>query len=835
MKPTVNRLAPGAALLVLLSAPLPSPAQVGNAIDRDLGRPSGIAVPVAGAAAAEEPTALEVNPAGVGFVPRLALQWFHEEAVTPGARGDGIWAASRAGPLGLGFSMQWMRPGGPLARYRKTTFALASSDTRTVSLALAWNRWSSPDPSLDRLGSWDVGLTYRPFRRLSFAAVMRDRDARLFGARLPVRYDLGVATRLWRDGLTLSADLLADDLARDDFRLTHAAAGAAVELRFGLALALQVAVPLRSDVPGPSDASALVSVSWNGPHAGWTGGGTLLRDRTGWFVGARMSSERYRSGATGHDVPLVDVEEALRGPRTLAFLSFGDPDPYGALLLRLEGLRNDPEVAALVVRVEGLPVSAGRAEELRAALARFRERKPVLAYLAGGGTTEYWLATGASAIAAPPGSIVAVNGVARSRLFLRDALARLGVGVDVVKRGAYKSAPEPLARSESSPEAREMTNSVLDDVFGRIVSDVAAARKLPDARVRELVDQGLFSAEEARGAGLLDEVLWPDEVEEWARRATGRRVHLARKYRLDPERRAQRWGPRSYVEVIRVEGTIAQGKSRGDRLGVDAIAGAETIAAQLRRAARDDDVRAIVLRIESPGGDGTASDLVWREVMRARRRKPVVASMGDLAASGGYLVAVGADAIVAEPSTLTGSIGVFALKPEVSGLLAKLSVTREAFRRGENAELTSLAKPWSASERAAVERLVDGFYGLFLDRVAEGRRLSREEVERVAGGRVWTGSQAVERRLVDRLGSLEDAVALARERARLRPRDAVEVRRAKGEGAGPLGLFDAATRAAAPEPPIAALAALVPELRALSLLSELGPVLALPVEWVAPE
>lgn len=837
MKPRVNGLAvPGAALVVaLLSVPLPSAAQVQNAIDRDLGRPAGMALPVAGAAAAEEPTALEVNPAGIGFVPRLALQWFHEQAVTPSSRGDGLWTATGVGPLGVGFAMQWLRPGGTAARYRKTTFALASTDTRTLSLAFAWNRWSSPDGAVDRLASWDVGLTYRPSRRLSLAAVMRDRDARLAGRRLAVRYDVGVATRLWRDALTLSADLLADDLARDDFRLTHAAAGLAVELRFGLAVGLQVAVPLRSEIEGPDGASAVVALSWNGPHGGWTGGVTPLRDRTGWFVGARVSSERYRSGATGHDAPLLDLEDALRGPRRIAFLSFGDPDPYGSLLLRLEGLREDPEVAALVVRIEGLPVSAGRAEELRGALARFRERKPVLAYLSGGGTTEYWLATGATAIAAPPGSAIFVNGISSSRIFLRDALARLGVGVDVVKRGAYKTAPEPLERSDSSPEAREVTNAVLDDVFGRVVSDVAAARKLAEPRVRELVDEGLFSAEDAKAAGLLDEVLWPDEVEEWARRATGRRVHLAPKYELDPERQAQRWGPASVVEIIRVEGTLAQGKSRGDRLGVDAIAGAETIGLQLRRAARDRKVKAIVLRIESPGGDGTASDLVWREVVRARRRKPVIASMGDVAASGGYLVAAGADAIVAEPSTLTGSIGVFALKPDVSGLLGKLSVAREAFTRGENAQLTSLAKPWSPSERAAVERQVERFYLLFLDRVSEGRRLSRDEVEAVAAGRVWTGRQALERRLVDRLGSLEDALALARERARLRPRDLVEVRRARREDGGPLGLFGAAGRALAPEPALAQLLSLVPELRAAAVLSELGPVLALPVEWVAPD
>jgi protease-4 len=247
-------------------------------------------------------------------------------------------------------------------------------------------------------------------------------------------------------------------------------------------------------------------------------------------------------------------------------------------------------------------------------------------------------------------------------------------------------------------------------------------------------------------------------------------------------------------------------------------------------------VRAIVLRVESPGGDGVAGDLIWREVVRARSRKPVIASLGDVAASAGYLVAVGADAIVAEPSTATGSIGVFALKPDLSGLLEKLAVRRESFRRGDNAHIASLAKPWSEGERAAVQRAVERFYEAFVEKVAQGRKLGRAEVLAVAEGRVWSGRAALERRLVDRLGSLEDAVALARERAGLGPGAAVVVRRADVEGEGLAGPFRAAARALAGEAaPLARLADLVPEVRALALLAEMGPLLALPLDWVDPE
>src|SRR5512133_3335487 len=208
MTPSVKVAAIAAALL----AAFPSRAQVQNAIDRDAGLPAGIAVPVAGAAVAEEPAALSTTPAALGFVPRLALQYFHEGDVTKGSEADGFWAANSVGPLGVGFAMQWIRPGeegGP--RYRLTTLGLALGDGHVLSLGFAWNWWASHDAALDQLSSWDVGITVRPTRYLSFAAAMRDRDARLDGTPLPVHYDFGAATRFWDDRLTLSADLLADD------------------------------------------------------------------------------------------------------------------------------------------------------------------------------------------------------------------------------------------------------------------------------------------------------------------------------------------------------------------------------------------------------------------------------------------------------------------------------------------------------------------------------------------------------------------------------------------------------------------------------------------------
>jgi protease-4 len=822
------------AILVLLLLPLPAQAQIAAA-EREAGLPAGLTLPNQFAAAAEEPTALGVNPAGLGFVGGLAFQYFHEGAPAEHASGDGLYLADRFGPLAVGYGVEWLRPGdAPLPGYRRSRLGLALSDGRSASLGVGWTWIHSGDGALERAGSWEVGATVRPFRFLSLGAAALGNGAHLGPARLPVRFDVGAGTRWWNDRITLTADLLADDRGQA-FRATQARLGAGLELLPGILAGLEVDLPTRSQSGPGHAATGLLTLTVNERHAGVTGGASRFEGRTGWIAGFRLSQERYRAPKTERSLATISFPDALE-PRKLLWLTVGDRDPYGLLVESILAARDDPAVGALLLRIDGAPIGSGRVEELRTLMISVRTRKPVLAYLTGGGTREYWLASAATAVAAPPGAPLMVNGFSSSQLYLRDLLERLGVGVQVVRAGAYKSATEPLVRSGPSPEAQKVTDSILDEIYGRLVADVAAARRLPQDRVRSLVDAGLFTTDEARAAGLLDVVLWPDEVREWAGQVTGRRLRVAGNYQPEQPRPAQRWGRPPIIEIVRLTGIIARSSGGSGLLGEDALAGADAVAAAIHRATDDGEVKAIVIRIESPGGDGFASDLIWREVVRARRKgKPIIASMGDLAASGGYLVAAGADAIVAEPSTLTGSIGVFAAKPDLGGLLEKLSVHRSATARGDKAQLLSLLRPWTDAEQAAVQKQVDAFYRLFLDRVAEGRKLPRSEVEAVAAGRVWTGNQALERHLVDRIGTLATAVAMAREAAGLGEGD-VAVRRAGASG-GMLERVGLGTLArAAPEPALSRLARAAPEVEALLALTEagLGPVLALPEEWVRP-
>jgi protease-4 len=801
--------------------------------------PGGLTLPVLGAAAADEATAVGVNPAGAGFVGAPSLHYFHQQAGgSRQERGDGLYLAGLLGHLGPSAAMEWVSPDdGAGQRYRRTTLGLALSDGRTASLGFSWRWWNSPDPAVEALQCWDVGLTVRPARWLSLAAAALGNDARLSGQRVPVRFDVGLATRLLAERVTLSADLLADDADGQAFRSTHLAGGLGVDVGGGFSLQGQVRFPLPDAPEGQRDPAGVVTLTWNSPRTGVSGGAAFAGAGSDSVLGLRVSAERYRAPALLAEAARLDVAEELEPRRFLVF-TMGERDRYGALLKKLERAREDGEVRAVLLEVEGLPLGAGRVEELRGAIARLRAVKPVLVYLTGGGTREYWLASAATAVAAPPGTTLVVNGVARTQLYLKDGLARLGVAVEVARAGAWKSAPEPLTRSGPSDEARAMSAALLDDLSGRLRADLAAGRKLPPERVAALLDQGLFSSAEAKAAGLVDEVLWPDELEAWTRRVARVGARLVDGWEPAPRRTAERWGPAPAIAVVRLEGTIAGGKSRGEPLGDGSLAGAETVAEAIRSAGEDGRVRAIVLRVESPGGDASASDLIWRAVTRAKARKPVVVSMGDVAASGGYLAAVGADLIVAEPSTLTGSIGVFMLKPDLSGLLEKLSLGRDLQQRGKVAAVDSVWKPWSAEERAAVERQVEATYQGFLQKVAEGRRLPPADVEALAGGRVWTGAQALERKLVDRLGGLAEAVDAARERAGLPAGAEVELTwlggRERFDLSTPLDSTAALLSDATPPSQLARMAARVPELRTAALLLELGPMLALPLEWLEP-
>ena len=438
----------------------------------------------------------------------------------------------------------------------------------------------------------------------------------------------------------------------------------------------------------------------------------------------------------------------------------------------LDRAAKDSKVKSVVLRVNMLPgVGWGKIEEMRAAITRFRESgKPAYAYLEFAGNKEYYLATACSNIYAVPTGLLDVSGLEAEVMFLRGTLDKLGVQAEFVGVGKYKNAPNQFTEESFTPAHREQTAALLDSLFARYVQEVARARGISEDEVRAKIDEGPYDAVGAQEAGLVDEVLYKDELMDRLEDAS----------RVTPSRYARSSGGgfalgRPKIALIYVVGEIVLGKSHDDPFGGSGVAGSETVADAIREAREDDDVKAILLRVDSPGGSGTASDVIWREIELAKKEKPVVASMGDYAASGGYYVAMGSDAIVAQPGTITGSIGVFAGKFNLHGFYDKIGITKEVLKRGKNADIFSDYRTWTPEERQKVYGLMESFYREFIRKAAQGRQRKEEDVDRVAQGRVWTGTDALEQGLVDKLGGLDTAMAVAKEKAKIDADDEVEL------------------------------------------------------------
>lgn len=425
----------------------------------------------------------------------------------------------------------------------------------------------------------------------------------------------------------------------------------------------------------------------------------------------------------------------------------------------LDALAAAPWVTRVVLRFEGMSADSATAYALRRRVEALREAgKHVVAYLSEIEWTSYYVATAASEIVAPPSADLALRGLGVSVTFLRDALAKVGVRFEKLAIDEYKNAFDGLTRSEMSAAHREQLEALLDGFLAHYTAAIAARRGLTAERVREILDLGLTSAEQARAEKLLDRVAYEDEVITADHKTYGE-VARALGARVPPLSKR--------VALITLTGTIVTGRSRGLPLPFPGAggrtAGSETLARALRAAAADPATAAVVFLVDSGGGSALASDLIAREVKRLRDRKPVVGVMGAVAASGGYYVLAPATRIIAAPTTITGSIGVITGKMVLADLFERAGVRAERVERGRYAFLLDPSRPLGDDERALLTRANHEIYERFLAAVAEGRKLDRDRVHELGRGRVWSGAAAHERGLVDELGDLDTALARARE------------------------------------------------------------------------
>ncbi|WP_157250772.1 signal peptide peptidase SppA [Nonomuraea typhae] len=489
--------------------------------------------------------------------------------------------------------------------------------------------------------------------------------------------------------------------------------------------------------------------------------------------------DKLRQRRTAPLVLELDLTEGLtEGPPAdplSAVLSMRKPR-LADILAGLKRARQDSRVKALVVKIGGQPLGLGMVQELRQAVIHFRTSgKLTVAFSEtfgefGNGTVPYYLASAFERVYLQPSGDVGLTGIALEQRFIKNALGKAGIAYEGGQRHEYKTAANMFTQDHMTEPHRESLTRIAESVVEQVVAGIADGRRLDTEKVRELLDRGPFIGAEAVEAGLVDRLAYRDEVYDEVKKAAGGEsilLFVSRYARTSAVRKLPQPGADT-VALVHGSGPIRMGRSGRSPLGGGGGAmGSDTIAASLRAARRDEHVKAVVFRVDSPGGSYVASDTIWREVALTRKTKPVIVSMGDVAASGGYFVAMGADVIVAQPGTLTGSIGVFGGKPVLAELLEKIGVTSEQIAEGANAGMFSTSRAFSPGQWDRVNAWLDRIYDDFVGKVAEGRNLTRERAHELARGRVWTGADARESGLVDELGGLEDALTLARRRAGL--------------------------------------------------------------------
>lgn len=466
-------------------------------------------------------------------------------------------------------------------------------------------------------------------------------------------------------------------------------------------------------------------------------------------------------------------------------------------------------VRGVVFVFRGFNAGTATLQNFRAAVGRLRAAgKEAIVYTPYLDLAHYYAATAADRIVAPPGARFEVLGLYSETVFLKDALARLGLAADVVQISPYKTAYDQLSQADISPAHREQINWLLDDKYEQMTTDMAAGRNMAQADLAQLIDRAPFPAEEARAAGLLDHVAYDDELADWLASDRTTSPTDSRKPALVPDNPADEreasitpkpavlrtWGnahkmllerardhTRKFIGVITVEGLITMGVSQRPPIDLplplfgSETTGEQTVISLLRRAEKIDDMAALVLYINSGGGSALASELIGRQVERLATKMPVVVYMGNVAASGGYYIAAPAAHIMSQRATITGSIGVIVARIATLGLYDRLGVNRVAFTRGAHADLYHDAEPWSESEIEILRKTIGDVYAQFKDVVSRGRGLSPEEVDEIGLGRVWTGQQAQTRTLVDSHGDFLDAVATAAKMAALPAKDVYSI------------------------------------------------------------
>ncbi|KIG14032.1 Protease IV [Enhygromyxa salina] len=787
------RVGVGLLALGLAWAPTSAQAQDPVAQHRELG--DGVDRPVHNLSGSGDASSVELNPALINSVHGLDITLLGYQTLHEFARGAGFgaFAALNLGfGFALGFGVQALEPGFKDGLFDADIGHNRPTTKLSFALALGQGEWGSfgvgvhgvrrqGDPL--RPAQVDIGTVLRMTNYASFGAVARLAPGGLRDTSFRPTLDLagelavrplgnhwlelagGVTARIDQSvergfgGFTLGHDLLPHGRIAVRYHGLEVA---------GEAQMIQADVLDEDTLDIVRQTTAMrggvsVAMAWDyasigiGTHAGLGGGidGVSYKAR---FTTARQGRVYWQR--------LVDAEEIELG-------SIGDQRSLIAWLQQIERAEAAGDRAVLVIKADGFGLGWGAAQELRDALRRVRDAGGhVYAYVESPGLAEYWIASVAETIYTHPAGEFHTVGLGSRRLYFRDALAKIGVSVEAVHVDEYKSAHENYTRNDRSEPDAEQRKALLQDTWELVVHDIAQARGLSKARVRELVRDSPLGPDQAVEAGLADAVIHRDQLSKSLSDDLQADVSLRKFAPTQPE--DQTWGEAPYLAVVLVVGTIVDGSSRNIPLLNIVMTGGDQIAKTLQQLRADTACKGIVLRVDSGGGSAFASEVMWREVQRTheawekdkRGSPPIVVSMADVAASGGYYIAAGTDKIFAQPLTITGSIGVVFMHFDVSGLLKMLGVGIDRLELGgAGVDMNSIWQPWSEPQREKIDAAIDRTYQLFLQRVSDARGMTKDQVHAIARGHVWSGKRAKDNGLVDEFGGLREALAEVRSRA----------------------------------------------------------------------
>jgi protease-4 len=769
----------GAALLAELDAPAHAQTPVP--------RPSRIEPPARTLAGTDDADALALAPSQLAFAPGWELRYTHVQLpdsttrLVPGA-GDSLGFAL---PLLLGFAtgvrFEDVRPPAStgVGHAAGLTLALAWKYSEQLSFGLDLRRWWSSEPALDGVTSFDASASYRPWNWLGFALAWRDFNAPAaqgpglvvpsLDAGLVIRplgtraIELGLESTFWKQGPPRTGWSPRAELGVEIPYVGRAVAGLRIDdpastqyaVNYGNSWTVTAGLEL-----GLSRELTVAPARWYERVGGGVIAGPGLRPAAsgdggvGWYASASIAGFRQPGlpDLAGRAVKIrVEETPGARG--------------HVRLLRRLARLARDRSVKAVALVLKAEPAgSLAHAEELARAIDQLHAAGiKVLCHLEDGGGRSLYTCAGADKIYIQPAGGVRFAGLRTQGMYFGEALSKLGIEPDFVRIKEHKSAAEAFVRKGPTEIAAADHREYLEIVEREMMTHIAKGRAMPIDRLRATIAKGPFVADEAVAAGLIDGKAFDDEVRAKVSEMVGRSINLE-----DDE--ADKLAPRAFgsaprLAVIYLDGDIVDGRSQTIPLLGEKTAGSYTVSEAIDAARRDPSIKGVMLRIESPGGSSLASDVMWRSLELLAHQKPVVVSMGSIAASGGYYAASFGAPIWANAFTLTGSIGIFYGKADVSGLLGKLGIHVVTDKTAPKADAESLYRPFTDEERAELLTKVEQFYAVFLDRVSRGRHLSVEAVDAVGHGKVWLGVQALDKKLVDHVGGFDEALAELRQQA----------------------------------------------------------------------